>query len=126
MKRTPVRKKHPGIRRGPAEIPPEKWRNPKYLRFLKAGHCSVCWRNELPGDNPTYGDSSFVCIIDPCHGPVNGKGSKGPDSEAVPMCRVHHEQQHLWGWPRFEKYHGFSRSGEAAKWWAAFEKLAGR
>ena len=63
--------------------------------------------------------------IDPAHGPVNGRGSKGPDNEAIPLCRYHHEEQHRLGWPAFESKYGFSREKEAAAHYAAF-LLTGR
>ena len=59
-------------------------------------------------------------MSDPAHGPVNGRGSKGPDNEAIPLCRNHHEEQHRLGWPAFEKKYGFSREREAAAHWAAY------
>lgn len=111
MKRSPVRKKRPGPpRRGPAGIDPERWRNPGYLKFLREeGVCEACWpRTFLP--------------CDPCHGPANGMASKGPDAEAVPLDRVHHEMQHKLGWPAFEELYGFSREKEAAKWWARYQE----
>lgn len=58
---------------------------------------------------------------DPMHGPPNGRGQKGPDAEAIPGCRPHHDEQTAIGWPAFEQKYGFSRSEEAAKWWAAFQ-----
>ena len=64
-------------------------------------------------------------ISDPAHGPVNGRGSKGPDNEAIPLCRYHHEEQHRLGWPAFESKYGFSREKEAAAHYAAF-LLTGR
>ena len=59
--------------------------------------------------------------IDPAHGPVNGMGSKGADSEAIPLCRDHHEEQHRIGWPAFEEQHRFSREAEAGKHYARFK-----
>ena len=68
--------------------------------------------------------AAIRCVMtacDPAHGPVNGKGSKGPDNEALPLCRVHHAEQHRVGWPAFEARYGFSREGEAAVWWLAWK-----
>ena len=58
--------------------------------------------------------------IDPAHGPVNGRSSKGPDNEAIPLCSHHHEEQHRVGWPAFEAKYGFSREKEAAAHYAAY------
>ncbi len=106
LKRTPVKRRRKGTRRGPAGIPPEQWRNPAYLEFLREnGRCVVC---HLPG-------------CDPCHGPVNGTSSKGPDASAIPMCRREHDEQTRIGWPAFEKLHGIDREREALIWWTAFQ-----
>ncbi len=110
-KRIPARR--PGKpRRGPAGIPPDQWRNEKYLQFLRDhGVCVVChWK---------------YAKCDPAHGPVNGRGSKGPDAGAIPLCRMHHDEQHEpGGWPAFQAKYGFDREKQAAVWWAAF-KLVG-
>lgn len=50
--RKPIRKRRKGeARRGPADVPPEQWRNPKYLAFLRReGMCKACrvavWRGK--------------------------------------------------------------------------------
>jgi hypothetical protein len=49
--------------------------------------------------------------------------SKGPDNEAIPLCRAHHVEQHEIGWAEFEENYGFSREKEAAAHWAAFEMI---
>lgn len=59
-------------------------------------------------------------VIDPAHGPVNGRGSKGPDNEAISLCRQHHAEQHQIGWPEFETTYGFSREKEAASHYASW------
>jgi hypothetical protein len=105
-KRIPARRKG-GARRGPAGIPPEQWRNPAYLAFLREeGKCGVLHCG------------SRRC--DPAHGPVNGRGSKGPDAEAAPLCRYHHERQHALGWTKFQEAYGYDRALEAAAWWAVW------
>ncbi len=45
---------------------------------------------------------------------------KGPDSGCIPLCRVHHDEQHRLTWPVFEARYGFNREREAAVWWAAY------
>lgn len=103
MKRTPIKKRR-RARRGP-------FRCRKYLDFLKSdGVCIICFR---PG-------------CDPCHGPVNGLSSKGPDNEAVPMCRKHHDEQTRLGWVNFEIKHQFSRSVIAAWWWNKYQRKTGK
>jgi hypothetical protein len=85
-----------------------------YLDWLKERECLVSGEGEY---------HSYP--IDPAHGPSAGKGLKGTDSGAVPLCRFHHEQQHSIGWPDFEKRYGFSREKEAAAHFALFELLRG-
>lgn len=104
--RIPARRKG-GPRRGPAGIPPEQWRNPAYLAFLREeGTCCV------PGCGLKH--------CDPAHGPVNGRGSKGPDAEAIPLCRRHHEIQTRLGWAAFEREFEIDRAHWAASYWVAF------
>lgn len=112
-----IRKKRPGApRRGPADIPADQWRNRGYLKFLKErGECWPCVSIRAWWDE----------VIDPAHGPTNGMRSKGPDAEAIPLCRKHHQQQHLMGWPEFDMYYRFSRAKEAAKWWHRYQQTRG-
>ena len=121
LKRSPVRKKRKTARRGPM-------RSKAYLWFLKIDcRCVACVRLALA--DPTCSFQLLMQhrqhLIDPAHGPVNGRGSKGPDNEAIPLCRYHHEEQHRLGWPAFESKYGFSREKEAAAHYAAF-LLTGR
>lgn len=99
------RKRRPGVRRGPSSVAPEKWRNPKYLQFLRDnGVCAIC--------------QYYIC--EPAHGPVTGMSSKGPDAEAVPLCRIHHAHMHHVGWSNFECEFGISREAVAEQWWKQF------
>jgi hypothetical protein len=76
-------------------------RDSAYLAFLRTeGYCIVCSR--MPAE--------------PCHGPVNGMSSKGPDNGCVPMCRRCHEEQHSIGWPAFEVRRMVSRERSAKVW----------
>lgn len=127
MKRSPLRKRRLGPpRRGPANIPANEWRNPKYLRFLRErGYCSACfpWCLTIadPSQSPRVNRALEQC--DPAHGPVNGMGSKGPDSGAIPLCRGHHDDQHHVGWQRFQALYRFSREEVAAAWWKAYLRV---
>ena len=58
--------------------------------------------------------------IDPAHGPSAGMRLKGPDNEAISLCRFHHEEQHRIGWNLFEAKYGFSRAAEAKAHYAAY------
>src|SRR5690348_15944137 len=89
-----------GPRRAPKGVEPEKWRNASYRTWLRAnGKCEACLRMLIPPFPPW---DVFHRCVEFCHGPVNGTGSKGPDAGAVPLCRVHHREQHEIGWPEFE------------------------
>jgi hypothetical protein len=106
--------KRPGVRRGPM-------RSRQYLDWLKERSCVGC--ATLPRSywlQLASTEGRELSAVDPAHGPVNGTGSKGPDNEAVPLCRHHHDEQHRIGWPAFERKYGFSREKEAATHWAAF------
>lgn len=87
---------------------PERWRNPGYLAFLREyGKCIACMGRFGP--------------CDPAHGPVNGTGSKGPDAEAIPLCRMHHDEQHKLNWPAFAALYGFNREKNAVAWWTLYQ-----
>jgi hypothetical protein len=118
----PIRKRRPGPpRRGPADIPPEEWRNPEYLDFLREeGYCRACRIQPLnPYEYSALDTGRFG--MDPMHGPPNGGSQKGPDTGAIPGCRTHHDEQTRIGWPAFEAKYGFSREAEAAKWYRKFQ-----
>ena len=112
-RRTPVKKKRANPRRVSV------FRCPEYLAWLRERRCVACVLLKMIYRDRLCASGSMP--IDPAHGPVNGRGSKGPDNEAIPLCRAHHQLQHAWGWPRFEKECGFSREKEAAAHFAAFQ-----
>lgn len=91
-RRRSIPRKRATPRRGP-------FRDPGYLVFL---------RNECK----SLITAEYGC--DPAHGPVNGRGSKGPDNEAVPLSRTLHDEQTRIGWPAFEAKYGIDRAREAA------------
>lgn len=125
IQRTAVRKRRPGPpRRGPSDIPAEKWRNPGYLKFLRAeGRCVACSRKDhrLRDQICEQLGRGFSYSCDPMHGPPNGKSQKGPDAEAIPGCSAHHRLQTEIGWTAFEERFQFSRKAEAAIWWARYQ-----
>ena len=97
-------------------------RCPKYLAWLKGCRCMACYQ-EVRGKAPITVAS---WIIDPAHGPVNGRGSKGPDNEAIPLCRHHHDEQHRIGWPAFCVKYGFDRAREAAAHYVSYLIVSGK
>ena len=92
-----------------------------YLAWLKERSCVAC--RKYPGQKRWSNDFEYpkFLFIDPAHGPVNGRGSKGPDNEAIPLCRYHHDEMERLRWPAFEAKYGFSREQEAAAHWTAFQ-----
>jgi hypothetical protein len=116
----PARTKRPNPtrtkpRRGPM-------RNPEYLLFLRAEcGCVACRVGSGASERKTIViGTEWGGVIDPAHGPVNGRGSKGPDCEAISLCRFHHSEQHKIGWIEFEKKYGFYRAKEASAFYAAY------
>ena len=79
-----------------------------YLDWLKDRECVI-----------RDGGPSFK-MSDPAHGPSTGMRVKGPDNEAIPLCRHHHNEQHRIGWQAFEAKYGFSREKEAAAHYALY------
>lgn len=67
-------------------------RSRDWLDFLKTLPCCVCGRTRN---------------VDPCHTPrlssegARGMGQKRNDFGAIPMCSIHHKEQHSIGWPSF-------------------------
>ena len=104
--RKPIPRKRTKPRRGPL-------RDPGYLAFLRERcPCIVAL-----GFTSRY--SLGKC--DAAHGPVNGRGSKGPDNEALPLCREHHREQHSIGFRAFQEKHGFEWLREAAAHYTAYQ-----
>lgn len=107
-------------------------RDKKYLAWLKTTQCIACesTRRDLAalGFSAANGFKlqSKCTLIDPAHGPVNGMRSKGDDCEAIPLCRLHHTEQHAIGWPAFEARYGVECAKEAATHYVAFLLVSGR
>jgi hypothetical protein len=91
-------------------------RNREYLDWLKERKCVACLRAGTLCENP---------VMDPAHGPSAGARVKGPDNEAIPLCRYHHREQHNIGWPDFEARYRFSREKEAAAHYAVWLLVKG-
>lgn len=118
MKRTPLKRKTPLSRSTPVRrkrVTPRRVsvaRDPDYLAWLRERKCGVCrFLHFIYRDRKC---ASGAGPIEAAHGPVNGRGSKGSDHEAIPLCSEHHREQHRIGWPAFEEKYRFSRAKEAA------------
>ena len=133
-----TRQRHP-LKRSPlparTSAPPRKRAKPRkvlvlrdrgYLDWLHDRNCVACerTRRDLAVMGFTreagYTLTPLSTVVDPAHGPVNGGSSKGPDNEAIPLCRHHHIEQHQIGWNLFEAKYGFSRAAEAKAHYAAY------
>lgn len=115
----PARTKRPNAKRAkPRRV--SVLRDREYLDWLKERSCVAC--RKYPGQKRWSNDFEYpkFLFIDPAHGPANGRGSKGPDNEALPLCRHHHDEQHRIGWLAVEAKYGFKRRAEAKAHWAAF------
>lgn len=122
IRRTPLKRSTKPIPRRRAKPRRGPLRDPGYLAFLREeGKCIACMMRL----GETYVRGTLKLIrpgnCDPAHGPVNGMRSKGPDNEAMPLCRQHHEEQTSLGWPGFEAEYGFDRAREADAWYKAYE-----
>lgn len=83
-----------------------------YLDWLQERRCVACILKPRG-----FAERAFV---DPAHGPVNGRSSKGADNEAIPLCRHHHDEQHRIGWPAFASKYGIDRAQIAAEHYARY------
>lgn len=91
-------------------------REPEYLAFLREeGRCPVCLTHGAP-----YMKRVWTQIIDPAHGKVNGYGSKGSDLEAIPLCRLHHDEMEKLRWPKFCAKYKLDRQREIDIWQTAW------
>ena len=116
-----ARNARPKAKRAAPRRGPE--RDPGYLEFLRErGWCTACVSayRSLPPSLVPYMDWAACGRVDPAHGPANGMGSKGHDSGAIPLGRVHHREQHRIGWPAFEAKYGIDREKEAAAHYALY------
>lgn len=123
--RKPIPQKRAKPRRGPL-------RDPGYLAFLREeGDCVVCriltrqWADRMRALGTDVTQLSPRSLLnracDPAHGPVNGMRSKGPDNEALPLCRIHHEEQTSSTHALFAAKYGFEWQIEATGWFAAYQ-----
>lgn len=93
-------------------------RDPDYLAWLREnGVCPACKVSRL-----IYRDRQCASgeVIDPAHTSNNGRGSKGPDSGCLPLCRPHHAESHQIGVKDFEAKYGFDLAKLAAECYAAY------
>ena len=110
----PIPRRRSKPRRGPANIPPEQWRNAGYRLWLRE-NC-LCVAGLATGSETC----SAFAISDPAHTQNNGRGSKGPDASCAPLCRKHHREYDA-GREAFEEKYGVDMKHEAAVHWAVYQ-----
>jgi hypothetical protein len=82
MKRSRINPKREEPRREPM-------RDRAYMEWLCDRSCVAC--RELKAHRLPI-PSFWTQIVDPAHTVNNGRGSKGPDSSCIPLCRFHHDE----------------------------------
>ncbi len=105
-------------------------RDKPYLVWLKEQRCVVCvtlkmiYRERLC--------ASGAGPIDPAHTENNGRGSKGPDSSCIPLCRHHHDEMDgrlsitITTKSAFASKYGLDLEKEATTHYVAFLLASGR
>lgn len=113
-----ARKKRPNVKRSkPRRVSVE--RKPEYLRWLRENcMCIFCVAQSKAGETVTR--EWLHEIVDPAHTSNNGRGSRGPDSGCVPLCRAHHSEQHRIGVKDFEAKYGVDLKREAETHYSVF------
>ena len=94
-------------------------RDRKFLDWLRERDCTLA----------SLGIPHRCCLaVDPAHGPPVGLRVKGPDNEAIPLCRnLHMEQTDMvGGWKAFEDKYGFSRAEQAKVFWTGYLIVSGK
>lgn len=91
LKRTPVKRRRSGVRRGP-------WRSREFRGFISEQCCALWLRllearksgAEITDEIRLGARCRTPTFVDPAHTENNGMSSKGPDSSCAPLCRQHH------------------------------------
>ena len=71
------------------------------------------------------------CVIgQDCRGPiqaahVQSRGAGGTSKDVVPLCSVHHAEQHVFGIQSFQRKYRLDLQALAAETWARFERERG-
>ena len=63
-------------------------RDPEYLKFIRSLPCCVCFRTRT---------------IETAHVGRRGMGQKSSDRETIPLCSLHHREQHRIGLRQFSR-----------------------
>lgn len=79
---------------------PKTYRSEKYLKFVRSLPCCVC-------GNPLE--------VEAHHTVCGGKGLKGPDTYAIPLCPLHHREHDSLGKKTFYERHDLDRWELVAK-----------
>lgn len=82
---------------------PKSWRSATYRQWVRSLRCLIpgCWSRE----------------IEAAHASVKGKGLKHDDFYCVPICRMHHSEQHALGILSFQSKYNIDLKVEAETLW---------
>ena len=84
-----------------------------YLKWLRGRECVVCC---MKG----YSSASRIEAAHVDYAGGKGVGTKVADKHAIPMCGVHHAEQHSLGWNTFEGKYRFNAADFARQFWKAW------
>ena len=82
-------------------------RNWELLEKIKTLPCQVCGRRP----------------VDPCHIRSVGSGGKDEPWNVIPMCRLHHREQHDKGWIKFLSTHRGVKVHLEARGWEIIDSV---
>jgi len=90
----------------------KRWRSPKYLSFVRQFGCLIC------------GGAAVAHHL--LRGSGHGMGLKASDSQAIPLCPVHHSELHANGnEERYLEERGIDGPEEAARLFEMWSKRNG-
>ena len=67
---------------------PKPLRDPEFLKFIRSLPCCVCFRTRT---------------VEAAHVGRRGMGQKSSDRETIPLCSLHHREQHRIGLRQFSR-----------------------
>lgn len=100
---TPLAKRNPERK---ARLFEEQFGSVAFVKWVRLQECAVCgsWPSEA------------------AHATSRGAGGKADD--ILPLCPVHHHEQHQHGVRTFEKAHGIDMKAKAAETFARWQEVA--
>ena len=78
------------VQKSAANKMPKPIRDPEFLEFIRSLPCCVCFRTRT---------------VETAHVGRRGMGQKSSDRETIPLCSLHHREQHRIGLRQFSRDH---------------------